>query len=182
MLLLPLLFAPAFATVAMAIPISVPDRFSTLEPNGTESLSLSSVSHRNKLTDWPDRDSRTQIPGEDLYLIIDNYGFHPISPRWALVVSQNLNIIEARLRRNLTQQVLDRDFSSGPVTVRFTKPFHETTITPSQAAVVIRLLRFWTIAYGGPREVLASTIETSNVLLALFSLKIALNSWERGTA
>ena len=182
MLLLLLLFAPAFFAVALAIPISAQNQFLTLEPNGTESLSLFSVSHRNKLTDWPDRDSRTQIPGENLYLTIDNYGFHPISRRWALVVSENLNIIEARLRRNLTQQVFDRDFSSGPVTVRFTRPFHETTIIPSQAAVVIRLVPFWTIAFGGPREVMASTIETSDILLALFSLKIALSSWEGGTA
>ena len=182
MLLLPLFFTPALATIALAIPLAAPTQFLELEPNGTESSSLFSVSRRNKLTDWPDRDSRTQIPGEDLYLTIDNYGFHPISPRWALVVSQNLNIIEARLRSNQTQQVLDRDFSGGPVTVRFTKPFHGTSITPPQAAVVIRLLRFWTIAFGGPREVLASTIETSENLLALSSLKIALKSWERGTA
>lgn len=181
MLLLRSFFTPALAAIYLTVSVLNPIHALEQLFYGTENLSPFLVSYRKKLTNWPDRDTRIQIPGEDLYLTIDDYGFHSISPRWALVVAQNLAVIEARLRSNLTRQVLDQEFTSGPVQAMFTKPFHGISITPSQAAVVIRLLRSWTIAFGGPKEVLASTIETNKDLLALFSLKIALSSWGRAT-
>lgn len=181
MLLLRSFFTPAFAALYLTVSVSNPIHTLEQPSYGTENPSPFSVSHRMILTNWQDRDTRTQIPGEGIYLTIDNYGFHSISPRWALVVAQSLAVIEARLRSNLTRQVLDQEFTSGPVQAMFTRPFRGISITPSQAAVVIRLLRFWTIAFGGPKEVLASTIETNKDLLALFSLKIALSTLGRGT-
>ncbi|KAI4242040.1 MAG: hypothetical protein L6R40_004267 [Gallowayella cf. fulva] len=167
------LFALAFAAVSFVLALS-PSIQNPGQPPHAKILPTSSNS--TEPTDWPVVREKTHIPGENLYFTIDNYGFIPISPRWALAVAQDLAIIESYLRKNLTQQVWGREWKFGPVKVTFSDPLYGVPITPSQAAVVIRLLRFWTIAFGGPKEILAGYAETSQDMLASFTLKIALRS------
>ena len=165
-----LLFAP------ISLGASIPPPFPILR------VPLSSVNldilHQN-LTDWPAKNTQIQIADMDLYFGVTNYSPFPVPRRWNLTVAESLHRIETQLlHMNSSTEIWFRGFDSGPVWLHFYQPItpeaQKVLITKLQAAVVLKQIRLWTLAFG-PREILPAYIQTSKDLLALFVMTISLH-------